>query len=108
MSTEKKVKNYIKGGAKEVTFDNGGSLVHIDILTDAGGIVTKNGNLKPNEKGYVKLTLSKLPQPDAYGNTHTLYENEWKPTGKAGIPDKKGAATLKPFPKPAATDDLPF
>ena len=35
--------------------------------------------IEPNEKGYIKITMSKLKEPDKNGNTHTVYENEYKP-----------------------------
>ena len=106
MSTiEKKKKNYVKGSTKEVTFSNGGTTVHLDIKVE-GAVITTNGKLLPNEAGYVKLSLSKLPAPDQYGNTHTLYENDWKPSPKAV--EAKAGQEAKPFPKAQPKDDLPF
>jgi len=34
--------------------------------------------LPTNDKGYIKVSMSELKQPDQYGNTHTLYENDYK------------------------------
>ena len=34
--------------------------------------------LPTNDKGYIKISMSELKQPDQYGNTHTLYENDYK------------------------------
>ena len=34
-----------------------------------------------NEKWYAKLTITKRKEPDQYGNTHSVVENTWKPTG---------------------------
>lgn len=105
-TTEKKKKNYVKGSAKEVIFANGGSLVHIDIL------IEDLKRLPVNERGYVKLTLSKLPEADRFGNTHTLYENDFKPN-EAGAKGQAAKAGVKAFPKAefkgaASNDDLPF
>lgn len=35
--------------------------------------------LPTNDAGYIKLTLSELKSPDKYDNTHTVYENDYKP-----------------------------
>ena len=35
--------------------------------------------IEANEKGYIKITMSKLKEPDKNGNTHTVYENDYKP-----------------------------
>ena len=104
-TTEKKKKNYVKGSAKEVKFSNGGSIIHVDIL------VEDLKRLPINDRGYVKLSLSKLPDPDKFGNTHTLYENDWKPTDE-GAKAQATKAGVKAFPKVefkgGTVDDLPF
>lgn len=97
MSTEAKKKNYVKGSAKEHVFENGGSILHVDLKVD------DLKRLPINEAGYVKLNISKLPNPDNYGNTHSIYENDWKPA-KDGKPAPKAKMPLAPFGK----DDLPF
>lgn len=33
-------------------------------------------------KGYVRLTMSELKSPDKFGNTHTIYKNDYKPQAK--------------------------
>jgi hypothetical protein len=106
-STTKKSKNYVKGGAKEVTFSNGGSLINLDIKVE-GKVIGSQGEILPNEAGYVKLVLSKLPAPDKFDNDFSIYENEYKPD-----PSKKKAApaaTLAkgPAKKTGASDDFPF
>ena len=35
--------------------------------------------IEPNDKGYIKISMSQLKQPDKYGNTHTVYEHKYKP-----------------------------
>jgi hypothetical protein len=105
MATEIKTKkkNYIKGSAKEVVFNNGGSVIHVDLL------LKDLDRLPKNEAGYVKITISRLPAPDKYNNTHTIYENDWKP--EPGN-NKKAATTAKTQVKSLraerASDDLPF
>lgn len=97
-TTEKKKKNYIKGSAKEHKFANGGTVIHVDILLN--DLIAK---VKPNEAGYVKLTVSKLPNVDNYGNTHTVYENEWRPAPKGAEAPKQKPATYK-----GNKDEFPF
>ena len=41
--------------------------------------------IEANEKGYIKITMSKLKEPDKNGNTHTVYENDYKPVQKEEI-----------------------
>ena len=49
--------------------------------------------IEPNEKGYIKISMSQLKEPDKFGNTHTVYENDYKPVQKEEITE---------------TDDMPF
>lgn len=96
---QKKTRNYIKGSAKEVEFQNGGSVIHVDML------LSDLQKLPVNEAGYIKITVSRLPALDKYGNSHTLYENDWKPTKSAQAPQ---VTSMKNSRKPTTTDDLPF
>ena len=68
-------KNYVKGSAREKTFDNGSSLVNFSInINDIGQYA--------DEKGWVQFTMSERRETDGYGNTHTIYINEFKPKPK--------------------------
>jgi len=81
----KKSKNYIKGSAKQVIFDNGGDLINVDLkLEDLQKIA--------NERGYVRIVVAPLRSTDSYGNTHSIYENDFVP--------KKQAEGDVPRPKP--------
>lgn len=99
-------KRYVKGSAKEHIFDNGGSNIHIDILK------SDFDTLPVNERGYVKLTISKLKEVDQYGNSHTITLNDWKPLAKGatGYPAKGFTAQASPKAplKAKEKDDLPF
>lgn len=92
-------KNYIKGSAKEIAFDNGGRLLNMSLLKE--DLV----NLPANDKGYVQITAAEKRETDQYGNTHSVYEDTYVPKEK-----KQG----KPSPRKAAPqieddeDDLPF
>lgn len=39
--------------------------------------------IEANENGYIKITMSKLKEPDKNGNTHTVYENDYKPVANS-------------------------
>ncbi len=95
-------KNYIKGSAKQHQFDNGGSVLHIDLL------VSDLDKIK-NEKGYAKITVSENRTPDTYGNTHSIYQNDWKP--KEGVKAPVAKMPVKAKAKdtfPEIDTDLPF
>jgi hypothetical protein len=74
-------KKYV-GKGKEKKFDNGGTIVNFSIHVP--DLPT------PNEKGYVNLTLAGMRQTDQYGNTHTIYINDFQPKGKASGEEEKG------------------
>lgn len=42
----------------------------------------KATDLKPNEKGYVNLIVSEMRKPDDWGNTHTVYVDDFVPAGE--------------------------
>jgi len=108
-STVKKVKNYVKGGAKEHTFSNGDSVINLDIKIE-GKILGSKGDILPNDAGYAKIVVKALPSPDQYGNTHSVTENEWKPE-KGATGSKLASAPASQFKGKAAFNsdtDLPF
>lgn len=51
--------------------------------------------IEPNEKGYIKISMSQLKEPDKFGNTHTVYENDYKPVQK--INEAEDELTDLPF-----------
>ena len=82
-------KNYISGGAKKVTFPDGGSIINLDLkLEDVN-------NLPVSEKGYVRLVVAERSTTDQYGNTHYVYENQF-------VPDKSKAKGAAASPAPAS------
>jgi hypothetical protein len=98
----KKPKNYLKGSAKLHEFSNGGHVIHVDILK------SELEKLQVNKSGYIKITIGSLAKPDNWGNTHSIYENEFEPKAQ-------GASSLTSAPKPQTgtykkptTDSLPF
>ena len=65
-------KTYV-GKGRIKTFTNGGSIIRIGIRPE---------QLTANEKGYCNLCIAEMKEPDKYGNTHTVYLDDWKPEKK--------------------------
>lgn len=71
-------KKYV-GSGKEKVFNDGGSIVNISLkASDLKGLV--------NEKGYIRLTVAKRKEEDKYGNTHTVYDDGYRPQPKDADP----------------------
>lgn len=60
-----------------------------------GKVVGKFGNIRiglkpselvPNEKGWVNLIVSQMKETDKYGNTHTVYVDDFIPSTKQDDP----------------------
>jgi len=66
-------KTYV-GKGRIKTFTNGGSIIRVGIRPE---------QLTANEKGYCNLCIAEMKEPDKYGNTHTVYLDDWKPTGQS-------------------------
>lgn len=58
-----------KGRVKQ--FPNGGSVINFGI--DVSKLPP------PNEKGFINLTITEMRQADQWGNTHTVYINDFVP-----------------------------
>jgi len=98
------VKKYVRGNSKEVTFDNGGSLINLsfnvnDFLSGDG---QQNIADFADDKGWVKITVAPKREVDQYGNTHSLYLNEYRPD-----PNYQSQAGNPPVASPEG-DDAPF
>ena len=62
------------GKGKAHTFKEGNTVLNLGLRV---------ADLVANERGYVNLTVAKLKEPDQWGNTHTVYLNEYtKPEDK--------------------------
>lgn len=103
MITERKKKNYIKGGARTVTFSDG-ELINVDLL------LSDLQKLPVNKTGYIKLTLSKNKVLDKFNNSHNIYENDFVPSDKsqAAKAATPVATAITGGFKSRTTDDLPF
>lgn len=84
---EKKPKTYVRGSAKKFEFPNGGSVINLSFNIE-------NLSQFADENGWVRLVCSERSSVDDYGNTHSVYVNEWKPEAKAEAKKEE--------------DDLPF
>ena len=99
-------RKFIKGSAKGRVFENGGQNIYLSLF---GPDLDK---LPRNEDQYVRIVVSEYKEPDRFGNTHSIYENEWKPepgakkkfTPPGGNPTKRATAV----DLGGKTDDLPF
>ena len=102
-------KNYIKGGAREMHFDNGGSNIKVDLYKEALDQLPVNAN------GYIKLIIAPLKNVDKFGNTHCVYENDFMSQKVTGSP-LQGEKTFGVVNKgkvvapkaKVASNDLPF
>jgi len=66
-------KNYISGGARQVDFGDGGSLINLDLkLEDLN-------NLPVSDRGYIRIVVAPRREADQFGNTHSVYENTFVP-----------------------------
>lgn len=101
-----KPRNFIRGSIRSLP---SGDLVVSVLVEDLTAIA--------NERGYASIIIRERKAVDAYGNTHFMYENDYKPSAggskssaasktKTGNSSYKRAAT-KPSVKPE-DDDLPF
>lgn len=87
-----KVKQYVRGSAKEKVFDNGSSLVNFSInIKDQ--VILDN----VDEKGWVQLVISSKRVVDAYGNSHYIYLNDFVPTKQEVKPETKEEKDELPF-----------
>ena len=93
----KSTKNYLRGGAKLVTFPDGGELINLDLKLE------ELNSLPVNDNGYVKITLSRKPAVDQYGNAYSVFENDFVPDGK-----KKPSVAGPSNSRPKASNNSPF
>lgn len=84
-------KTYVKGSAKKIEFDNGGSIINLSFNVN-------NLSEHADEKGWVRLVCSERRSTDDFGNTHSCYLNEWKPDPSAAKAKDSGTEEKKlPF-----------
>ena len=102
-------KIYLGGGGKEVTFQDGGSLINIYIDVDDA---EKNGFVKKSKKGvkYLSFTLAKRREPTEFGDTHYVYGTNFDKDGgsKSRSKPAKASGSRKRSFDDDGDNDLPF
>lgn len=90
-------KNYV-GNGKAIT-NTYGTMYNISLKKE---LIEKL--LNSQEGNYIKICMSELKQVGKYGETHTLYENTWKPTPQATNANEDIAEAKEDL----TNDSLPF
>ena len=93
------------GSAKEKTFQDGGSIIEVNLTLDGMNDLFKQyGFTTDKGKKIIKLKIGKRREVGQYGETHTVEINTWKPDPQGDKPAPQTNST----PKPAIEDDIPF
>lgn len=80
-NTNKSDKVYVNAmWFEEKTFDDGGSIIKVNITADD---MIKFLKENKNKDGYVKIVVSKRKQVGEKGQTHYAYLDTWQPTIKS-------------------------
>ena len=105
MSDSTKKKNFISGSAKEKVFDNGGELINLSLKLEQLAKIA-------DEKGYVRITIQRLKEVDRFGNSHSIFEDTFKPQPKNATPKQPTPVQIKSNNSSSTgsigTDDYPF
>lgn len=72
-------KTYLKCSAKEKTFGNGGSVIKLGIKVEELAAFVK---AHKNERGYVNLVIAQRRNVGEYGDTHSVYLDDYTPSGR--------------------------
>jgi hypothetical protein len=67
-----------KSSAKEVTFQDGGSIIRLSFSANELIEFVKNHT---NQDGWISFNVSKRREPSERGATHSISLDTWKPTG---------------------------
>jgi hypothetical protein len=102
--SEKKPKKYMRGNAKEKQFASGDPLINFSfninkfLSQHEGGVADL-----ADEDGWVQCVMAPKRETDQYGNTHSMWLNEWKPD-----PDWTPSAGRPSPSAPEDDDSAPF
>lgn len=105
MTEYKQQKNYAAGFyIKEKIFGDKSSLLNVSIKMDT--FLEWLGKLQLSDQGYVNLTIGKRMKPTPKGQTHTAWENTWRPDNHrtSTAPDEEPVNREHVY----ASNDLPF
>ena len=97
-------KTYVpKSSAKEVTFQDGGSLIR---LSFKAAELVEFINQHANAKGYINLTVAKRREVGQYGDTHSVCLDTWQPKQTAG--QSPAQPQRQPDELPSGNSSVPF
>lgn len=89
MSEREKI--YI-GKAKYHQFRDGGEIMKISITPDGVEAITRN----TSATGWSNLIVAEMRQPDQRGNTHTVYIDDYVPSGGGNGGGRQNAGSERP------------
>lgn len=81
MNNTTEQKQFINGlWVQEKSFDNGNTILKLSILPEK--FIESIKSVKVNEKGYIKLIISKKKSLGENGDSHYCYVDTWQPSGQ--------------------------
>ena len=90
--------NFLRGGGKEIEFQNGGTILNVWVTIDDLLRIK-------DEKGIVRFVIKRRSDIDKFGNTHMIYEDTYKR-------DNSGAGSVKTQKAQSvdakSDDEMPF
>ena len=106
-------KTFINGiFIKEVTFQDGGSVLNVSIPADKVDSIT-NQLLAAADNGWIKLRISRNRQPTTNRDgktiaTHSISVDTWKPGNQPQTPPRPPQAQQSVLQEEVQSDDVPF
>ena len=104
---------FVKGNAKKITFNNGGSILNVSLnVKHLQKILDWYNNERSkrdmDKTDYIPLSVKEKRETDEYGNTHYVIYDPWFPDSSKKSSSKVNVGNAKPEVKEESTDDLPF
>ena len=102
--SEQNTRQYINGvWIEEKVFSDDSSILKLSVLPEK--FIESLKAAKKNEKGYVKLVISKRRELGKNNETHTCYVDTWQPTNKPTATFQGKTAKPAPSRKPQVNDE---
>jgi hypothetical protein len=100
-------KTYVRGSAKEVKFQNGGYIINLSMNKGELNALPTKASKSGDE--FITLRIAPLRTPDKYGNTHSVYYDNWEPSKDGSKKSSaKSSSSGKAVNASQENDDLPF
>lgn len=82
------------GSAKEVTFNDGGSVINVSLEMDKLEEYFKEFGFTSTTSGkrFLKLKIGRRRETGRFGETHTVEVDTWKPSGAGSAGNSAGGA----------------